>query len=155
MTKPNIIFIFSDQQNYNTMGCTGNDVINTPDLDRLAGAEMLAYRVVDLLCGIGSLLRHLGRHSLPPLIYTGIHLALGRAHKYYKNARIDGGICGKDTGRDDPIFFHLIIIKQDKSLFSPYEKYTGDYHFLKLRSNVFICTWRSNRKGRNAPEDIT
>ena len=36
MAYPNIIFIFSDQQRYNTRGCTGNPIIRTPAFDRLA-----------------------------------------------------------------------------------------------------------------------
>ena len=36
MNQPNILFVFSDQQRYNTMGCVGNEVIQTPHLDRLA-----------------------------------------------------------------------------------------------------------------------
>ena len=36
MTKPNIVFIFSDQQRADTMGYTGDPVAITPHLDRLA-----------------------------------------------------------------------------------------------------------------------
>ncbi len=35
-TKPNIVFIFSDQQRYDTLGCTGNSIIRTPTFDKLA-----------------------------------------------------------------------------------------------------------------------
>lgn len=35
-TKPNILFILSDQHNASILGCAGNDVIQTPNLDRLA-----------------------------------------------------------------------------------------------------------------------
>lgn len=41
MNRPNIIFIFSNQQRYKTMGCTGNPVIHTPAFDRLASQGML------------------------------------------------------------------------------------------------------------------
>jgi arylsulfatase A-like enzyme len=34
--RPNILFVFSDQQRYDTMGCVGNEVVRTPHLDRLA-----------------------------------------------------------------------------------------------------------------------
>ena len=40
MTYPNIIFIFSDQQRYDTLGCTGNEVVRTPSFDRLASEGM-------------------------------------------------------------------------------------------------------------------
>lgn len=36
MSKPNILFIFSDQQRYNALGCTGNSTVRTPAIDRLA-----------------------------------------------------------------------------------------------------------------------
>ena len=36
MKRPNILYVFSDQQRYNTMGCTGNTIVRTPNLDRLA-----------------------------------------------------------------------------------------------------------------------
>jgi len=34
--KPNIIYLFSDQHRHDAMGCAGNSVIQTPNLDRLA-----------------------------------------------------------------------------------------------------------------------
>jgi uncharacterized sulfatase len=36
MSKPNIIFILSDQQRHDTMGCYGQDLNVTPNLDKLA-----------------------------------------------------------------------------------------------------------------------
>jgi len=53
MTRPNIIFVFSDQQRYNTMGCTGNPVIRTPAFDRLA-AEGVSFRQAFSSCPICS-----------------------------------------------------------------------------------------------------
>ncbi len=37
MSHPNILFVFADQLRYGTLGCEGNAVIRTPNLDRLAG----------------------------------------------------------------------------------------------------------------------
>ena len=34
--KPNLVFIFSDQQRQDTMACYGNDWIQTPNLNKLA-----------------------------------------------------------------------------------------------------------------------
>lgn len=34
--KPNIVFLFTDQQRYDTLGCTGNPVIQTKNIDKLA-----------------------------------------------------------------------------------------------------------------------
>ena len=36
MNKPNIIFVFSDQQRWDTVGCYGQDLDLTPNLDRMA-----------------------------------------------------------------------------------------------------------------------
>lgn len=41
-TRPNILLIYADQQRYDTIGALGNDVIHTPNLDRLA-AEGVAF----------------------------------------------------------------------------------------------------------------
>ena len=34
--KPNIIFLFTDDQRWDAMGCAGNEIIETPNLDKLA-----------------------------------------------------------------------------------------------------------------------
>ncbi|WP_066631083.1 sulfatase-like hydrolase/transferase [Labilibacter marinus] len=39
--RPNIIFILTDDQSYGMMGCTGNEIIQTPNLDKLAGEGVL------------------------------------------------------------------------------------------------------------------
>jgi len=51
--RPNILFIFSDQQRYNTMGCTGNSVIQTPAFDRLA-SEGVSFEQAFSSCPICS-----------------------------------------------------------------------------------------------------
>lgn len=39
--KPNILWICSDQQRFDTLGCYGNEFVKTPNLDRLAKEGML------------------------------------------------------------------------------------------------------------------
>ena len=34
--RPNILLIYADQMRYDAMGCAGNPVIKTPQIDRLA-----------------------------------------------------------------------------------------------------------------------
>lgn len=34
--KPNVVFVFSDQQRWDTSGAYGNPVVRTPNLDALA-----------------------------------------------------------------------------------------------------------------------
>ncbi|AWW29557.1 acetylglucosamine-6-sulfatase [Echinicola strongylocentroti] len=40
-TRPNFIFILTDDQPYGYMGCTGNDIVSTPNLDQLAAEGVL------------------------------------------------------------------------------------------------------------------
>jgi arylsulfatase len=35
--RPNVVLVYTDQQRYDTLGANGNEVIRTPNLDRLAG----------------------------------------------------------------------------------------------------------------------
>ena len=35
--RPNILFVFDDQHRYSALGCSGNTIIRTPHIDRLAG----------------------------------------------------------------------------------------------------------------------
>lgn len=38
---PNVIFILTDDQSYYLLGCTGNEIVQTPNIDRLASKGML------------------------------------------------------------------------------------------------------------------
>ena len=39
-TQPNLVFVITDDQGYGDLGCNGNSVINTPNLDALAGESV-------------------------------------------------------------------------------------------------------------------
>ncbi len=39
--KPNLLFLFTDEQRFDTMGCYGNDRIRTPHLNALAGGSFV------------------------------------------------------------------------------------------------------------------
>ena len=43
-SRPNIVFIFSDQQRYDTLACYGNDWIQTPNLNALADSSFVFER---------------------------------------------------------------------------------------------------------------
>ncbi len=40
-TKPNLLFIWTDEQQYFTMKAYGNEIIQTPNLDRLASGSFV------------------------------------------------------------------------------------------------------------------
>lgn len=42
--RPNFVFFLTDDQPYNALGCTGNKVIQTPNMDRLAAEGILFER---------------------------------------------------------------------------------------------------------------
>ena len=44
MSRPNILWICTDQQRYDTLGCYGNSVVHTPNIDRLAQNGVLFTR---------------------------------------------------------------------------------------------------------------
>jgi arylsulfatase A-like enzyme len=50
--KPNILFILTDDQRWDTLGCYGNSIIKTPNLDKLAaqGARLDAFYPAQPLC---------------------------------------------------------------------------------------------------------
>ena len=39
--RPNILFVLTDDQRFDTLGCTGNPIIKTPNIDRLARGGLL------------------------------------------------------------------------------------------------------------------
>ena len=43
--KPNILFVFSDQQRYSAVGANGNKVVQTPNLDRMAAEGVVCDRM--------------------------------------------------------------------------------------------------------------
>ena len=52
MKQPNILWICTDQQRYDTLGCTGNPFVRTPNIDRLAreGALFTSCYVQTPIC---------------------------------------------------------------------------------------------------------
>ena len=45
MQRPNILFVFSDQQRYSALGANGNRIVQTPTIDRLAAEGMVCDNV--------------------------------------------------------------------------------------------------------------
>jgi arylsulfatase A-like enzyme len=53
MTQPNVLYVFDDQHRYSAMGSSGNSVVKTPHLDRLAGEGIVLDQVFSScpICG--------------------------------------------------------------------------------------------------------
>ena len=70
--KPNILFILSDQHNSTVLGCAGNDMIRTPNLDRLAkeGVRFEQAYCQNPLCGPSRATLLTGQHCRSLGIYT-------------------------------------------------------------------------------------
>ena len=51
-TRPNFIFILTDDQSYGLMGCEGNAVVKTPNLDKLAaeGVHFTNAHITSAIC---------------------------------------------------------------------------------------------------------
>ncbi|MHC4672088.1 MAG: sulfatase family protein [Planctomycetota bacterium] len=79
---PNILFILTDQQRFDTLSCNGNNIVHTPNLDRLAseGVNFTNDTCLSPLCG--------------PSRATLLTGRLGFRHKCYSNVpmRVKGGL---------------------------------------------------------------
>ena len=53
-TRPNFVFILTDDQRFDTLGCAGNGLIQTPNLDRLAagGVRFRNHFVTTSICAV-------------------------------------------------------------------------------------------------------
>jgi len=62
---PNIVFLFSDDQRWNTLGCMGDPIIRTPNIDRMAGEGVLFQNafVTTSICGISRTSILTGRYA--------------------------------------------------------------------------------------------
>lgn len=68
--RPNFVFFLTDDQPYNGMGCTGNTVIKTPNMDRLAADGVLfekAFVTTAICCSSRASIftgQHMRRHGV-------------------------------------------------------------------------------------------
>ncbi len=68
MTRPNILFICTDQQRHDALGCYGNPYIQTPTIDRLAAEGVLFEQ-----CYVQSPVCAPSRASLATGQYPSVH----------------------------------------------------------------------------------
>ena len=71
---PNLVFVITDDQGYGDLGCTGNPVINTPNLDALANESVQLQNL------------HVGSHLFTDTggNYDGTLLQLHRRMAYHR-----------------------------------------------------------------------
>ncbi|MEG1875536.1 MAG: sulfatase-like hydrolase/transferase [Angelakisella sp.] len=98
--RPNIIFYFSDQQRWDTLGCYGQKLPVTPNLDRLAreGAKFQNAFTCQPVCGPARACLQTGKYATQVGCHTnGISLPL-QAHtlaQYFNEAGYDTAYVGK------------------------------------------------------------
>ena len=85
--RPNIIFMFSDQQRYDTLACYGNDSMEVPNLNALADQSFVfknAY-VAQAVCtpARATIMTGLFRECLP---MSSIHQTHAEAEHRYPDA---------------------------------------------------------------------
>lgn len=64
--RPNLVFVFSDQQSWDTLGCYGNEQTHTPSLDRMA-ADGVRFDSCFSSCPVCSPMRAMLMSGLHPL----------------------------------------------------------------------------------------
>ena len=98
--KPNIVFIFSDQQRYDTLGCYGQQLEVTPNIDKLASEGVVFENAFTMqpVCGPARASLQTGKYATEVECFVnGIALPLEEktmAH-YLKNEGYNVGYVGK------------------------------------------------------------
>lgn len=99
--KPNVIVVYTDQQRYDTIGANGNDLIRTPNLDRLAreGVNFSRAYVTTPVCVPSRASFFTGRYAHSSLSYNNSRLLFERETDMANWLRQHGyrtGLVGKD-----------------------------------------------------------
>ncbi|MFW6006531.1 MAG: sulfatase-like hydrolase/transferase [Bacillota bacterium] len=110
--KPNVIFVFSDQQRWDTMGCYGQELEVSPNLDQLAERGVLFKNAFTCqpVCGPARSCIQTGKYATETGCYRN-HIALPRDTKtiahWFSEAGYNLGYIGKwhlsSTGRETDI----------------------------------------------------
>ena len=114
MSQPNILFIFSDQQRWDTCGCYGQPLEVTPNLDRLAREGTLfehAY-TCQPVCGPARACLQTGQYAAEVGVHTNhrlLPLGIPTVPRYLTEAGYEAGYigkwhlasCGPEDGPDD------------------------------------------------------
>jgi len=98
--RPNVLFVFTDQQTIGAMSCSGNPYVNTPNMDRLAqrGVRFTQCYSTDPVCGParGSLVTGRMPHEVG-VIWNGDspNPALPNMGHVFRQAGYETAWCGK------------------------------------------------------------
>ena len=98
--KPNVIFVFSDQQRWDTMGCYSQKLDVTPNLDQLAEKGVLFENAFTCqpVCGPARACLQTGKYATEIGCFRN-NIALPRDHKtiahWFSEAGYDVGYVGK------------------------------------------------------------
>lgn len=100
MRRPNIVFYFSDQQRFDTLGCCGQSLDVTPNLDTIAGEGVVFdnFYSCQPVCGPARACLQDGRYPSQTGCFTnGIALDFSRKHiaDYFNEAGYDTAYVGK------------------------------------------------------------
>ncbi len=145
-SRPNILVVMSDEQSWNTMGCTGNAAAQTPNLDRLCEESTSfdrAYTPFPLCCPsrtslwTGRMPRHHGvlgnwRPVMPHLREAGVAQAFRRAgyHTIYNGKWHVPGTTPNRMGWADTSAIPAVIAGQDRGRYIPdYRAYAGEHGY--------------------------
>ena len=104
ISRPNVIFVLTDDQGYGDLGCHGNEIIKTPNLDRLHHQSM----------------RLTNFHVSPTCAPTRASLMTGR---YNNRTGVWHTIMGRSLLREDEVTIADVLKNNDYNLDgSPFKK---------------------------------
>jgi arylsulfatase A-like enzyme len=140
--KPNIIFLFTDDQRWDALGAMGNSIIKTPNLDKMANAGVLfknAYVTTSICCvSRASVLsgQYESRHGINDFVTSFKEEALKKTYpSLLKNEGYKIGFIGK-YGVGNPI-------DQPKEMFyfwAGTNKHQPDYEQIDDKGNLIHYT---------------
>lgn len=110
LPQPNILLIYTDQQRYDTIHALGNEVIQTPNLDRLV-SEGIAFTLASTACPVCKPARwslHTGQWTSTHQCYSNHHLGSRPVFDLPTLLRDDGyrtGLIGKNHSFLEPADF--------------------------------------------------
>jgi arylsulfatase A-like enzyme len=131
--KPNLVFIFSDQQSRDMLGCYGNQDIKTPNLDQFAGEGIRFEQCVSSqpVCTPFRGMLLTGQHPLSNGAYTNDVPLLANNGKYFGHVLSEAGYRTGYIGK-----WHLLGGNRDRPVPPGKMRYGFDGTFLTNNCHV-------------------